>query len=119
MRDYTKIKAWALADDLAVEIYRLSRSFPADEKYALTSQLRRAAYSVPANISEGSGRRTTKDFVRFLDMAMGSVNEVRYFCHLANRLGYFDPGKYGAMRDQVESVSKCLASYIRAIEVDG
>jgi len=118
MRDYTKIKAWELADDLAVEIYKQTRSFPSDEKYALTSQVRRAAYSVPANISEGAGRRTTKDFVRFLDMAMGSINETGYFCHLANRLGYFDSeNAYERLNDQVSSVSKCLASYIRAVEV--
>lgn len=118
MRDYTKIKAWELADDLAVEIYKQTRSFPADEKYALTSQLRRAAYSVPANISERAGRRTTKDFVRFLDMAMGSINETGYFCHLANRLGYFEGKVYLALKDHAESVSKCLASYIRAVEKD-
>lgn len=118
MRDYTKIKAWELADDLAVEVYSKTRGFPDNEKYALTSQVRRAAYSVPANISEGSGRRTAKDFVRFLDMAMGSINETGYFCHLANRLGYFNAGDYEALKGRVESVSKCLASYIRAVEVD-
>ncbi len=118
MRDYTKIQAWALADDLAVEIYKQTRDFPSGEKFALTSQVRRAAYSVPANISEGAGRRTTKDFVRFLDMAMGSINETGYFCHLANRLGYFDLVDYEPLKEQVESVSKCLASYIRAVEKD-
>jgi four helix bundle protein len=118
MRDYRKIKAWELADDLAIEIYRMTRSFPQDEKYALTSQVRRAAYSVPANISEGAGRRTTKDFVRFLDMAMGSINEVGYFCHLAQRLGYFEEAGHSALRGSIDAVSKCLASYIRAVEKD-
>ena len=118
MRDYKKIKAWELADDLAVEVYKETRSFPSDEKYALTSQVRRAAYSVPANISEGAGRRTIKDFVRFLDMAMGSINETVYFCHLAHRLGYFERGRYESLRMQGESVSKCLAAYIRAVEQD-
>ena len=118
MRDYTKIKAGALADDCAVEVYRITAKFPPDEKYALTFQLRRAAYSVPANIAEGVGRRTTKDFVRFLDMAMGSANEVGYFCHLATRLSYLDENVYTALEDQVSAVSKCLASYIRAVEKD-
>ena len=86
MRDYRKIKAWVLADDLAVQIYTLTKQFPKDEVFALTSQLRRAGYSVPSNISEGAGRRTTKDFLRFLDIAKGSVNEVQYFIHLASRL---------------------------------
>ncbi len=118
MRDYTKIKAWVLSDDLAVEIYRRTRNFPSDEKYALTSQVRRAAYSVPANISEGAGRRTTKDFVRFLDMSMGSINEIGYFCHLAHRLGYMDDSMYLPLKERIDAVSKCLAGYIRAVEKD-
>jgi len=118
MRDYTKIKAWELADDLAVEIYKQTRRFPADEKYALTSQVRRAAYSVPANISEGAGRRTIKDFIRFLDTAMGSVNETGYFCRLAHRLDYIDDSTYSSLKERVAAVSKCLASYIRAVEKD-
>jgi four helix bundle protein len=118
MRDYKKIKAWSLADDLAVEVYKQTRSFPSDEKYTLPSQIRRASYSVPANIADGAGRRTTKDLVRCLDMANGSINETGYFCHLANRLGYFNSGDYAGVKTQIESVSKCLASYIRAVEVD-
>jgi len=118
MRDYTKIQAWILSDNLAVEIYKRTQDFPHDERYALTSQVRRAAYSVAANISEGSGRRTTKDFVRFLDMAMGSANEVRYFCHLAHRLGYIEDSTYASLKERVESVCKCLSAYIRAVEKD-
>jgi len=118
MRDYTKIKAWKLADDFAVAVYRITASFPTDEKYALTSQLRRAAYSISANISEGAGRRTTKDFLRFLDMAKGSANEAEYFCHLACRLNYIDDTAYITLKEQVGAVSKCLASYIRAVEKD-
>lgn len=118
MRDYTKIRTWILADEFAVVAYRVTASFPADEKYALTSQLRRAAYSIAANIAEGAGRRTTKDFVRFLDMAKGSANEAEYFCHLAYRLQYIDETEFSALKEQIESVSKCLASYIRAVEKD-
>jgi len=118
MRDYTKIKAWKLADDLVILIYTVTKNFPSDERYALTSQVRRAAYSVSANISEGAGRRTTKDFVRFLDMAMGSANEVGYFCHLAHRLGYLNASSFLELTAQVEAVGKCLSSYIRAVEKD-
>jgi four helix bundle protein len=118
MRDYTRIKAWELADDLAVEVYRTTATFPPDEKYALTSQVRRAAYSVAANIAEGTGRRTTKNFVRFLDMAKGSANETQYFCHLAHRLNYMNDTEYISLKEQVDAVSKCLASYIRAVEQD-
>ena len=118
MRDYTKIQAWELADDLAVQIYAVTKNFPADERYALTSQMRRAAYSIAANIAEGSGRRTTKDFVRFLDMAMGSANEAGYFCHLAQRLGYLDEATYALLKGRVTRACKCLSSYIRAVEKD-
>ena len=73
MRDYTKILAWQKADDLTVAVYELTRRFPKDELYALTSQLRRAAYSVPANIVEGSSRESKKDYLHFLHIARGSL----------------------------------------------
>lgn len=66
MRDYAKIKAWILADDLAVAVYEGSRGFPEDEMHALTKQLRRAAYSVPANIVEGSSRESKKEYLNSL-----------------------------------------------------
>ena len=118
MRDYRKIKAWELADDFAVATYRITAAFPPEEKYALTSQLRRASYSIAANIAEGAGRRTTKDFVRFLDMALGSSNEAEYFCHLAHRLKYIEDNVFHMLKKEVASVGKCLASYIRAVEKD-
>ncbi len=66
MRDYTKIEAWKLADDLTVAVYERTRSFPREEIYGLTAQLRRASYSVPANIVEGSSRDSQKDYLHFL-----------------------------------------------------
>ena len=118
MRDYKKIKAWELADDLAVEIYVKTKCFPKEELFALVSQLRRAGYSVPSNIAEGAGRRTTKDFVRFLDIAKGSINEVQYFIHLADRLGYLVRSDVDRLKGQAEEVSKCLSGYIKAVESD-
>src|SRR5438045_9157048 len=70
MRDYTKIEAWKLADDLTVAVYECTRSFPKEEVYGLTSQLRRASYSVPANIVEGSSRESKKDYLHFLYIAV-------------------------------------------------
>jgi four helix bundle protein len=89
MRDYTKIEAWRLADDLTVASYERTRSFPREEIYRLTSQLRRAAYSVPANIVEGASRESKRDYLHFLYIARGSLSETQYFLHLAQRLGYF------------------------------
>jgi four helix bundle protein len=65
MRDYTKIRAWQEADDMTVQVYEATRSFPREELYGLTSQLRRAACSVPANICEGSARESKKDYLHF------------------------------------------------------
>ena len=118
MRDFRKIIAWQLADELVVEIYTRTQLFPKGELFALTSQLRRAAYSVPANIAEGSGRRTTKDFLRFLDISKGSINEVLYFVHLATRLNYLSLEDGKPLTVAAEEVSKCLAGYIRAVESD-
>jgi four helix bundle protein len=87
MRDYTKIEAWKLADDLTVAIYRMTHSFPKEEAYGLTSQLRRASYSAPANIVEGATRGSKKDYLHFLYIARGSLSETDYFIHLARRLG--------------------------------
>ena len=77
MRDYTKIEAWKLADDLVVAIYHSTRSFPREELYGLTSQLRRAACSVPANIVEGAGREAKRDYVHFLYIARASLKKKR------------------------------------------
>src|SRR5215475_9980773 len=88
MRDYTKIEAWRLADDLIVSVYERTRSFPREEVYGLTSQLRRAAYSVPANIVEGASRESKKDYLHFSYIARDSLSETQYFIHLARRLDY-------------------------------
>ena len=116
MRDYTKIKAWALADDLTVAVYEVTKAFPKEEMYALTNQLRRAAYSVPANIVEGSSRDSKKDYLHFLYIARGSLNETRYFIHLAGRLGYLTDKPRCRLETQAEEVSRTLTGLIRAVE---
>ncbi|HET9368448.1 MAG TPA: four helix bundle protein [Candidatus Udaeobacter sp.] len=73
MRDYTKIEAWRLADHLTVVVYERTRSFPREEIYGLTSQMRRAAFSIPANIVEGASRESKKDYLHFLYIARGSL----------------------------------------------
>ena len=85
-RDFKKIKARQHADDLAVTVYIKTRNFPRDELYGLTSQLRRAAVSVAANIAEGSSREHKKEYLNFLYIARGSISEVEYLLHLSNRV---------------------------------
>jgi four helix bundle protein len=112
MRDFTRIIAWRLADDLAVSIYRVTKSFPREELYGLTLQLRRAASSVPANIAEGSNRTSKKDYHRFLSIASGSLAEARYFLHLANRLEYLPEADYLDCSRLAEQTSKTLSGLI-------
>jgi four helix bundle protein len=116
MRDYTKIEAWKLADDLTVAIYERTRSFPKEEIYGLTSQLRRASYSVPANIVEGSSRESKKDYLHFLYIARGSLSETQYFVHLAGRLGYLTLEEVASLHGRTKLAFGCLHGLIRAVE---
>ena len=116
MRDYTKIDAWRLADDLTVAIYEQTRSFPKEELYGLTSQIRRAAYSVPANIVEGSSRQSQRDYLHILYIARGSLSETQYFVHLARRLGSLSTEQAERLHDQTKQTFSCLHGLIRAVE---
>jgi four helix bundle protein len=116
MRDYTKIDAWRLADDLAVSIYECTRLFPREEIYGLTSQMRRAACSVPANIVEGSSRESKRDYLHFLYIARGSLSETDYFIHLATRLGYLSQVAAEPLSAQSKSAHACLYGLIKAVE---
>lgn len=116
MRDYTKIEAWKLADDLVVRVYEVTRAFPKEELYGLTSQLRRASVSVPANIAEGSARESKRDYLHFLYIARGSLTEAQYLIHLARRLRYLETGEADALSAQIRTGFACLHGLIRAVE---
>lgn len=92
MRDHRQLRAFQVADGLAIAVYRETRAFPADEKFGLVSQLRRAAVSIASNIVEGCGRNSDSDYLRFLDIASGSAREVEYQLGLAKRLGFLQEG---------------------------
>lgn len=101
--------AWQRADDLFIEIHRLTQTaFPREERYELSSQLRRAAYSVPANIVEGFARQYRKERFYFLNIASASLAEVGYGLHAAHRLGYLTPGQYEALELRVRQVAAPL-----------
>ena len=87
-RDHRNLRAFELADDLVLAVYEVTRGFPADERFGLTSQLRRAAVSIAANIVEGCARDTQRELLQYLNIAFGSTREVGYHISLASRLGY-------------------------------
>ena len=115
MRDFRKIKAWQLADDLAVAVYDVSKGFPREEVYGITSQLRRAASSVAANIVEGASRESAKDYAHFLQIARGSLAETQYFLHLAKRLGYLEDVQANQVEALAKEVFACLYGLIGAV----
>jgi len=108
MRDYTKIMAWRLADDLTVAIYERTRGFPKEEMYGVTSQIRRSSFSVPANIAEGASRNSQKDYLHFLYIARGSLSETQYFLHLSQWLGYVDAADAKRLQNQTTETFRCL-----------
>jgi four helix bundle protein len=116
MRDYRNIQAWKFADDLAVAVYAATKAYPRAELYGLTSQLRRAVTSVPANIVEGAARNSQKDYLHFLQIARGSLAETHYLLHLSQRLGYLGRAEHMALAQQAESAARVLAGLIRAVE---
>jgi len=115
MRDHTKLRAFELADDLALSVYRATRGFPRDERFGLTSQVRRAVVSIGSNIVEGCARNSEADYLHFLDMAYSSARELGYQISLAYRLGYLSEDAYQELYAKCEETSKVLNGLIRAL----
>ncbi|MDI7269256.1 MAG: four helix bundle protein [Myxococcota bacterium] len=108
MQRFTDLKLWQEGHALTLEIYRLPAGFPADERYGLTSQLRRAAASVPANIAEGSKRHTQAEYARFLNIAEGSLAEAESFLILARDLGYIDVAATAPLSGKIDQLARML-----------
>ncbi len=116
MKDFQSLKVWRKSHQLTLEVYKLTRSFPKDELYGLTSQLRRSAASVGANIAEGCGRGGDAEFARFLQIAMGSASETEYHLLLAHDLNFVSPDDFEKYRSHVIEIKKMLASFINRIK---
>ncbi len=115
MRDIKKYEVFQLADQLVLDIYRVSAKFPKSEMYGLTDQMRRAAASIPMNLAEGAARASAKEFAQFVNMAIGSCEEVRYQLHLAEALGYLPEAEQQKLDSRYESVKKMLAKLYGAV----
>ncbi len=115
MRDHKKLRAFELADELVLSIYKLTANFPVQEQYGLTSQLRRAAVSIASNIVEGAARNGLADYIRFLDMSYGSCREVEYQLSLVDRLGFANATVVEQVAAQAEETAKVLNGLIRSL----
>ena len=116
IRNYKNIVAWQRTHKLTLAVYKLTKRFPDDERFGLTRQVRRAAYGAPANIAEGSGRDTTKDYLRFLYIALVSLKETEYFLLLAHDLGYLSDSDYEPITNQVNMAFGVLQGLIKSVK---
>ena len=105
MRPYEQLYAWRLAHELALAVREASKAFPSEEKFGLTAQLRRAALSAPTNIVEGAAKRGSREFRRFLDIALGSLNEVAYLLHYARDASVLDQAEWVQLDAQQQRAS--------------
>jgi four helix bundle protein len=117
LKDFKELKVWHKAYDLALSIYEASRSFPREEMYGLTSQLRRAAVSIGANIAEGCGRRSDGELVRFLQIARGSSSEVEHHLLLARDIKFLQAATHQDIEKRLQEVQRMLTSLVSSIQV--
>lgn len=115
MRDFRKYKVWELGHQLTLDIYKTTQKFPREEVYGLTSQMRRASYSIPSNIAEGRGRESDPDFRRFLTISQGSASELEYFNILVKDLGFVSNEEFNLIDSQVNKVKRSLHSLIKKL----
>ena len=120
MRDYKKLDVWKKSHELYMYVkINIAVKLPKEERYELTSQMLRAALSVPLNIVEGCGRYTDKDFARFLDNSLGSINETDYCCYAAYELAYIKNEEYQTVNKLVTQSRAMLISFLKFLRSEG
>ncbi len=116
IRKYQNLKVWEKATQLVLDVYALTSTFPKEELYGLSSQVRRAAVSIPSNIAEGSERKSDKDFIRFLRMASASLAEVETQLYIALKLNYLDDSAYSELLKASAEIGKMIHGLISGLE---
>jgi len=115
MQDYTKLKVWQKGHALTVSMYNVTSVFPRHEAFGLTSQMRRAAFSIPANIAEGCGRGANPELRQFLHIALGSASELEYYILLAKDLHFFTDKQFEALQPRINEIKRMLAGLIESV----
>ncbi len=118
MRDFRQIQVWDKAHRLALETYKATAAFPREELYGITSQLRRASASIPANIAEGFDREGNGELAKFLQIGMGSAYEVEYHAILAKDLGFISEDSYDLLSARIIEVKRMLAALLVKVRAD-
>jgi four helix bundle protein len=118
MKDFRQLAIWQRSHQLTLAIYKLTRTFPSDERYGLTAQLRRAMASVPANIAEGCGRDSDPELKRFLDIAHGSASEADYHLFLATDLGYLTGEEHIPLAREISELKRMIGAFSRRLKAD-
>jgi four helix bundle protein len=116
LRNYKDLQVWQKAYQLCLEVYKATGEFPKHELYGLTAQLRRAAVSIPSNIAEGYGRKTTKEYIQFLYVAYGSLCELETQILLSADLGYIGKEQCEPLADEIGAVERMLKALINSLE---
>lgn len=116
MRDFKKFKVWAKSHQFVLDVYKLTRKFPDEERFGVTSQLRRAAVSVPNNIAEGSAKSSEKDFARFLEFSLSSASECQYLLIVSKDLGYITEMEFLKHEEEIIIVKKQLFQFINKLK---
>ena len=118
IQSYRDLRVWQLAMDLSVVCYQLTARFPADEKFGLISQIRRASVSIPANIAEGYGRESTGSYVQFLKIAQGSLKELETLLLLSNRVSFAQETEIAASLEHADAVGRMLRALVRSLKIE-
>lgn len=117
MQNYKDLKVWEKSHQFTLKIYEVTKSFPKDETYALTSQLRRSASSIPANIAEGCGKNTNQDFAKYLNISLGSSYESEYFIILSKDLNYLSQQDFDMLFVLINEIKSMLIALISKVRV--